>query len=438
MKTIDRYIFSELMKMFLISIGATTMLLYLDKFLFLAEMIISRGVSFLEVIAIMVFISPAFLALTIPMSILISSVVVFNQFSSNNEWVAMKGCGLSFLQLMKPVFIFSLLIYALANAVMFYALPWGNQSYKVLIFDIIQNRANLDIKPNVFNRDFKDLVLLVREKDENSLLKGIFIADQTRSETPQIISAKEGMVFSNRDILKIQLKLKNGTIHKISNQRGDYHTLNFDRYDLTLALPDTDRLQKEALVGNRELSLSQLLKKIDDLEAKGLKTSGPKVELSKKFSIPFTCLIFAIFGAPLGVKSSRSGKSGSFAASIAIIVVYYLGLISTQNLGRIGSINPYLSVWIPNFFFMIIAAYLIYKMQKELPFKFFDRSIDFVETLYEGSKNITRRLFPAKKRPLSTRMRKAALDRGAENFLNRESKSDDSRREVSKNTVDLS
>ena len=142
-KTIDRYIFKELLKIFIISTGALTAVLYLDKFLFMAEMIVNRGVSSWELLMMMTYISPAFLALTIPMSVLFASVISFNQFSASNEWIAMKACNWSFLELMKPVACFGLMAYLLANIIMFWALPWGNQSYKILIYDIIKNRSNV-------------------------------------------------------------------------------------------------------------------------------------------------------------------------------------------------------------------------------------------------------------------------------------------------------
>jgi lipopolysaccharide export system permease protein len=390
-KIIDKYIFGELMKMFLVSIFAMTMVLYLDKFLFMAEMIVNRGVSSMELFMMMVYISPAFLAITIPMAVLMASVVTFNQFSANNEWVAMKACNMSFMQLMKPVLFFSLFAYFLANIVMFWALPWGNQSYKVLVYDIIKNRASVDIKPNVFNRDFKNLILLVKEHQENSLLKGVFIADTSKAESPQIITSEEGVIFSNRETLKIQLKLNNGTIHDLSNKGSDYQTLNFDRYDINLSLPDTERLEQKALVGNRELSFPKIIEKIKEMKKKGLPTSGPEVELSKKFSIPFTCLLFAFLGAPLGIKSSRSGKSGSFGITLVVIMLYYIGLIMTQNLGRIGEIHSYTSVWIPNAILIVVVAYVLYKMQKELPFKFLEVFIGLLITVLDFFKKIFRK-----------------------------------------------
>jgi lipopolysaccharide export system permease protein len=387
-KIIDKYIFTELIKLFLISIFAMTMILYLDKFLFMAEMIVNRGVSNMELFMMLVYISPAFLAITIPMAVLMASVVTFNQFSANNEWVAMKACNMSFMGLMKPVLCFSLVAYFLANIVMFWALPWGNQSYKVLVYDIIKNRANVDIKPNVFNRDFKDLILLVKEHQHNSKLKGVFIADTSKAESPQIITSEEGIIFSNRETLKIQLKLNNGTIHDLTNKGSDYQTLNFDRYDINLSLPDTERLEQEALVGNRELSLPKIIEKIEEMKKKGLPTSGPEVELSKKFSIPFTCLLFAFLGAPLGIKSSRSGKSGSFGITLAVIMIYYVGLIMTQNLGRIGKIHAYSSVWIPNIILIVVVIYVLYKMQKELPFRFLEVFVNSLMIVLEFFKKL--------------------------------------------------
>ena len=375
-KTIDKYIFRELLKIFFISVFAMTMILYLDKFLFIAEMIVNRGVSFMEMVMMMIYISPAFFAITIPIAVLMASVVTFNQFSAHNEWVAMKSCNWSFIDLMKPVLFFSLFAYFLANIVMFWALPWGNQSYKILVYDIIKNRANINIQPNVFNRDFNNLILLVKENNQNSLLKGVFIADTINPQAPKIITSKQGVIYPNPKTLKIQLKLNNGIIHELSKERGEYQTLNFDRYDINLSLPDTERLEKEALVGNRELSISKIKEKIKHMKEKGLPTSGAEVELSKKFSIPFTCLLFAFLGAPLGIKSSRSGKSGSFGVTIAVILLYYLGLIMTQNLGRIGKIHAFTSVWISNIILFVVVVYVIYKMQKELPFKFFENLIN--------------------------------------------------------------
>jgi lipopolysaccharide export system permease protein len=378
-KIIDRYIIRELTKIFLISVGSLTMVLYLDRFLFIAEMIINRGVTFLEIFRIMAYISPSFLAITIPISVLFSSVATFNQFSGSNEWVAMKACHLSFLQIMRPVIFFSIITYLLTASIMIYALPWGNLAYKQLIFKIIKDRTNIDIKSNIFNYNFKNLVILANNREGDYSLTDVFIADSTQSKSPRIINAKKALILPNIESLKVQLELRNGTIHDTNDSQNEYQIIKFNGYEINLNIPDTERLEKDAMLGNRELSISQLINQINEFQKKGLPTNVTMVELSKKFAIPFTCLLFGLLGAPIGIKSNRSGKSGSIAISVLITITYYTALIFMQNMGKIGRIEPFISVWVPNIAILGIIIYTSFKMQRDLPFTFtrslFDRLI---------------------------------------------------------------
>ena len=369
---INRYIIRELSKMFLITVGALTAVLYLDKFLFIAQNIVNHGVSILEVFLIIIYISPAYLALTIPISVLVASVATFNQFSASNEWVAMKSCHLSFTQIMRPVFVFSIFTYLLAVIITVYALPWGNLAYKQKTYEIIKDRAVINIKPNIFNLDFKHLVIFAKERHGQFQLMDVLIVDTTESTSPRIITANQAIILLDREALKIRLKLKKGTMHEVGDKPSEYRTIKFDAYELNLDFPTTNHLERMAMVGHRELSISLLLQQIKDFEKKGLPTYAAKVELSKKFAIPFTCLLFGLLGAPLGIHSSRGGKSGSFVASIVIIFLYYVGLIFMQDMGKSGEIEPYLSVWLPNIIVLGIIIYTSYKMQKDLPFKLID------------------------------------------------------------------
>ena len=391
---IDRYILRELLKIFLITVGSLTTVLYLDKFLFIAENIINRGVSVVEVFLIMIYISPSYLSLTVPISVLFASVATFNQFSASNEWVAMKSCHLSFLQIMKPVIIFSVIAYLISVIIMLYALPWGNYAYKQKTFEIIKKRAHINIQPNILNYDFKNLVIIAEAREKKNTLKGIFIADTTETNSTRIITANKAIIIPNKETLKIRLVLTKGTIHELKDKLNEYQTINFDTYEINLSFPDTAELEKDALVGHRELSVKLLLKKIKDFEQRNLPTYAAKVELSKKFAIPFACLLFGILGAPLGIHSSRAGKAGSFATSIMVIILYYMGLIFAQNMGKSGEIEPYSSVWIPNTIIFCVIIYTSYKMQKDIPFNFTNQIIDYASSIRKSLSILYIKLLP--------------------------------------------
>ena len=391
---IDRYILRELLKIFLITVGSLTTVLYLDKFLFIAENIINRGVSVVEVFLIMIYISPSYLSLTVPISVLFASVATFNQFSASNEWVAMKSCHLSFLQIMKPVIIFSVIAYLISVIIMVYALPWGNYAYKQKTFEIIKKRAHINIQPNILNYDFKNLVIIAEAREKKNTLKGIFIADTTETNSTRIITANKAIIIPNKETLKIRLVLTKGTIHELKDKLNEYQTINFDTYEINLSFPDTAELEKNALVGHRELSVKLLLKQIKVFEKRSLPTYDAKVELSKKFAIPFACLLFGILGAPLGIHSSRAGKAGSFATSIMVIILYYMGLIFAQNMGKSGEVEPYSSIWIPNIIIFCVIIYTSYKMQKDIPFNFINQIIDYASSIRKSLSILYIKLLP--------------------------------------------
>ena len=385
MKIIHRYIFTEILKVFALSTMFLTMVMFLDKAMFMTDLILNRGLSLLEVGRMALYISPIFLSITIPISVLIAVVVAFNQFSAENEFVVMKSCGWSFLYLLRPVLLFSFLAYVTTNIIIFYALPVGNQALKQMIFDIVKTRANIDIKPNVFNRDFDNMVLMVKEKSSENGFKGVFIADSSYKGSTKIILSEQGFILTDPANLRIQLQLRNGSIHDLAKQGEDYQIMKFDRYDLTLDIPGAEQLKEKQILKIREMSISELKQRIKDSEKiKWQKAvAEAQVELSKRFSIPLTCILFAIVGVPLGITSRRSGKSGGFISAVFIILIYYVSLVLLQNLGRTGKINPYFSVWIPNIILLIVAIYLSYKTQKEIPFRTLNKVNEQLTTFLE-------------------------------------------------------
>ena len=287
------------------------------------------------------------------------------------------------MYLLRPVLLFSFLAYIATNIIIFYALPAGNQALKQMIYDIVKTRANIDIKPNVFNRDFDNMVLMVKEKSGENGFKGVFIADSSYKGPTKIILSEQGFILTDPANFRIQLQLRNGSIHDLAKQGEDYQIMKFDRYDLTLDIPGTDQLKKKQILKPREMSISELRNRIEENEKAKWQDAMAKVELSKRFSIPLTCILFAIVGVPLGITSRRSGKSGGFISAVFIILMYYVSLVLLQNLGRSGKINPYFSVWIPNIALLLVALYVSYKTQKEIPFRTFNKINEHISIFWE-------------------------------------------------------
>jgi lipopolysaccharide export system permease protein len=90
-----------------------------------------------------------------------------------------------------------------------------------------------------------------------------------------------------------------------------------------------------------------------------------KVEIHKKYSIPFACVVFVLVGSPLAIRMSRSGMNMAIGLSILFFLVYYVCLIGGEKLADRGLLTPFLSMWTPNLVFGALALVLLKQAASE-------------------------------------------------------------------------
>lgn len=99
--------------------------------------------------------------------------------------------------------------------------------------------------------------------------------------------------------------------------------------------------------------------------ALGQQVSRLRVEIHKKYTLAFACLVFVLVGAPLAVRFPRGGLGLVIAASSAIFAVYWMGLIGGEDLADRGVAPPAITMWIPNLVFTVVGLWLFARMGRE-------------------------------------------------------------------------
>jgi lipopolysaccharide export system permease protein len=84
------------------------------------------------------------------------------------------------------------------------------------------------------------------------------------------------------------------------------------------------------------------------------------VEIHKKISIPFACIVFMLIGAPLGVMTRRGGIAMAAVLSILFFLIYYVFLIGGEELADMVIIPPFWAMWTPNILLFAVGIFLIY------------------------------------------------------------------------------
>lgn len=121
----------------------------------------------------------------------------------------------------------------------------------------------------------------------------------------------------------------------------------------------SDRVAFYNLARNHVSRLSAELDMLRDRAGSGVRTINRfNVEIAKKYSIPFACLVFVLLGVPLGL-STRQGSAGiSLAVSLLFILVYYVFLIAGEQLADRGTVSPSLAMWAPNILLGALGVFL--------------------------------------------------------------------------------
>lgn len=386
-KTATLYILKEILPIFFIGLMTFTLILLMDKILKLIELIVNRGGSLSDVLMLFLFISPSFLIITIPVSVLLGTLLTFGRLSSDSEITAFKASGMSLYQLFFPISIFALATFLLTSLLVFYGLPWGNRGFKATLYRLIQSKADIEIKERVFNDAFSGLVVYVdRVPLQGNHMEGILIYDQREKGKSITILAKEGFIVNNPESQEIILRLRSGDIHRFEPEAHTFQKITFDTYDLKLELAKTFAAIEKKLK-DWEMSIDDIRKKMEETKRTGGNTTPYEIELHKRYAIPFTCIVFALIGVPLGIQPHRSGRSYGFILSIFILIAYYVSLTASEILAARKIIPAFSAGWAPNLLFSGLGIYLLVKTASESPFKpivWLTEALDFIQRKWKG------------------------------------------------------
>lgn len=426
MKKLHRYLIAEFIAPFLISIGVFTFVMLLDKLLDLLDMIVSKGVPLVIVGEIFVLLLPSMVAVVVPMAVLSGILIAIGRLSGDMEITAMKACGIGVMRIIIPLASVAVVLGGLLVVFNDSILPNANHMAKNLLLDVGTMRPTARIVSGMFVEDIENYRILVESKDDlTGMLSGVVIHQSVPGKPLRTISAMTG-VMRPMGANHLRLLLRNGQMHEL-DQDGRYRFSDFTTYALDIARSEELVRRDRDNRGDREMSTAQMRSRIDSLamterrladslhsmasapfllalegvrpyaleeEADtlqmrraarnwlaGLSTETTlasdrmsylrleqnrfEVEVQKKYSIPFACLVFVLLGVPLGLSSRRANTGISLAVSLLFILVYYFFLITGENMADKGQIPAWVAMWSPNIVMGGLGVYLILRSLRE-------------------------------------------------------------------------
>ena len=261
MNTLNKYLFKQSLIPFLLSVAVITTVLFLQFLIRAVDRFLGKGLDVFTIFEYLYLNLAWIIALSVPMSLLISSVMTFGRMAQQNEITALKSAGINLYNIIKPAILFGSLVgfgLCLFNN---FILPEMNYNARLLARDIYKKKPELSIEPGYFVDMIPQYTMIVKEMDGKNF-KDVKIFSKNQKSEQTTIYANEGSLSSDGNMITIDLM--DGEIHEIDLSDYDYYRkIKFKTHQIMISM-DELMLNRttESNRTDREMRIPQMIDEI--------------------------------------------------------------------------------------------------------------------------------------------------------------------------------
>jgi lipopolysaccharide export system permease protein len=362
---LDRYLLQELSKPFLFGVGAFSAVGVAAGSLFsLLQDVTATRIPLsiaLQVLALQV---PRFISLSLPIAMLLASLLSVSRLFSDRELTAMRACGVSFGRLARPILLFGLCItigmFGLNEAVV----PYTQYQSKLAMRRPLQEGQITARDKNIFYPEYGPNKEVRRffyaQSFDGKAMKGLTILDFTRTEANQIIAAES----ATWDAQGSRWKFRNGRLYIVTSDGSEQSVSSFSDQDLYVPRDATALAAPSQSLEDMSIADAQSYLATVQEQGSGLQVRKAQIRIQQQLSLPLVAVIFALIGTALGSTLQGLTNSTGFGISALIVLGYYILMFLMNNLGNLGWISPFLAAWLPNACMVGISVWLLTRVNR--------------------------------------------------------------------------
>jgi lipopolysaccharide export system permease protein len=353
MKTIDRYLWRELISFFIPVILGFVVLMTGNTLYLMSDLIFSKHIPAAIVAEILLLRTPAMFVLGFPVATLLAVLLTLGRMARDSEIVAMRTGGIPMSRIAVPVLVFSVI----ASVVTFWLnekiVPTANhisQQYlrQFWLADVMESA-----KADVFFHVSDEVVIYTKAYDERTRQMGrLTFFEIDPMGFPSLSLVRSGRFEGNL------LYMEDGSTYEFDGQGEAKQSAQFD-----LVVKDITRQMREMWgmqSSPQEMTGPQLRKQIEEWRENNIEPYAQETDYYFKFSIPAANFVFAMVALFFAVVSPRKENAPGVIFAIGCIAIYWILMTVMRSLGQKGIIVPWFAAWGQNIVFFILGIPLLF------------------------------------------------------------------------------
>lgn len=222
MKKIDKLITTSFIGPAILSYFIATFVLVMQFLWKYIDDILGKGVTMFEILELIIYYAVTLIPMAVPITVLISSVMVFGDMAEKYELSSMKSAGVSLVRIMVPGIVVASLIAMFSIFASNYLKPVSLLQFNKRFQTIRKQKAALAIEEGIFNNAFGETIIRVNKIDDDKRgINDVLIYDHTPNDKSLIgvMSAKIGEMYTADDGRYFVMQLDTGVHYKESEKR---------------------------------------------------------------------------------------------------------------------------------------------------------------------------------------------------------------------------
>ncbi|MBZ5561206.1 MAG: LPS export ABC transporter permease LptF [Acidobacteriia bacterium] len=361
MRILTRYILKEIISHALLGVLIFTFVIFVRQLGRLLEMVVRHDLPLASTLTLFVLPVPSILVLTIPMAILVGTLIGLSRMAADGEVIAVRAAGIGLAQFIRPVMMLALAGWGLTLWMSMFLGPQAARKLNHMETGLKASQVPYEIQPRVFIEQFPNLLLYLEDvTGSRSRWRGVFIADITQHEQVKVTLAESGVLVNEPAQDRLMLHLEHGTTHQIDSQHPEqYSVVSFTDTDIPIPLdqggaPAVERRSPPLL------SASQLLA----MTGNPRERQAAVVEWHYRLALPVATLVLALVGIPLGLSTRKGGKAVGLMLTILLVFIYYIMMAFGLSLAKQGRISPVIGLWMANLLFAVAGILMLANLRR--------------------------------------------------------------------------
>jgi lipopolysaccharide export system permease protein len=292
-KQIDRLVLKGFFSPFLMTFFVS-LFVFIMQFLWkYIDEIMGKGLEISTIFELIFYLSMSLVPLALPVSVLISSVMVMGNMGERYELASLKSAGIPLSRIMAPLMIISFFIMLTSFFIADVVIPFSNLKFHTRLHDIRRQKAALSLEEGIFNDDFTGFSIRVKKKGEDDKdLEQIMIYDHTANTiNPSQIIARNGEMYAAGEQFMV-MKLNEGTQYQELNtstgnsSKFPYMRIKFKSWRKVFDMEefDMDKTEEDVFQNHHRMINSRSLR--NNIDSLHIRWEETETSMLRK-SVPF-------------------------------------------------------------------------------------------------------------------------------------------------------